>query len=79
MASLLQNVKTTYEGMLVLVKFAKDKTPPQQSFTFYNDTDNHKLRNTPHMKNKLMEILVIESSILNIFMVNNFKTLQNLK
>ena len=79
LAPLLQNVKTTCEGMLVLVKFAKDKTPPQLSFAFYNETDNRKLRNTSHMKNKLMNILMIESSTLNVFMANNFKTLQNLK
>ena len=65
--------------MLVLVKFAKERTPPQLSFTFYNDTDNRKLRSTPHIKNKLMKNFVIESSILNVFVVNNFKTLQNLK
>lgn len=45
--------------MLVLAKFAKDKTPPKLSFTFYDDTDNRKLRKIPHMKNKLMKILVI--------------------
>ena len=45
--------------MFVLVKSAKDKTPPQLPFTFCDDTDNCKLRNTPRMKNKLMKMLVI--------------------
>lgn len=44
----LLNVNTNRGRTLVLVKFAQNNTPPQPSFTIYNDSDSRKLRNTPH-------------------------------